>query len=647
VSEERRSRDEADTRYDNSLTSGVRDTRAAVRESALRGSRSAERDRGDAAPRDSERRPVVSTAVVLATAPASEARPAAALPWGDETVLRRLLRQLTDVGVSTAHVLTRPEWEGALGSSLEAPEVAVHLHASPDTASDLRVIARLARSAPDGLVVVCGDLVTHREALAGVLADPRIATGILTTPRRIGPAFAFRARSARGRVLSAASPYHAVRGPNARFLGILKVAPEHVTELAGVADRLSALTTPPLPDSWDDEFQVKLGAWRLLLARAALTGPPAGKEALDGGEPDLGELDAGKLDAGELDASDSLEHHDPDAVVLSSEDEAQLERWRAAAPEDAASLLLVGLVRSGVHVGVSHLREFFWARPLSRDAVEEAAERIHEHDEDRVVLESAVKAKDGFFTTFFVSPYSKYLARWAARRGWTPNQVTTVSLGVGLLAALTFATGERAGLIAGAVLVQLAFTLDCVDGQLARYTRTFSQFGAWLDSVFDRTKEYVVFAGLAIGASRSGDPVWLLAGCALALQTVRHMIDFSYPITAQQALATVRHPPIEQSSDDIRPAASPVAESSAITPEPRGAAAVLRGFFSVWHVVDRWPGARWIKKIVAFPIGERFAVISLTAALAGPRTTFTVLLAWGGAAALYKLAGRVLRSISR
>ena len=38
-----------------------------------------------------------------------------------------------------------------------------------------------------------------------------------------------------------------------------------------------------------------------------------------------------------------------------------------------------------------------------------------------------------------------------------------------------FATGERWGLVAGAVLLQIAFTIDCVDGQLARYTRTVLQ----------------------------------------------------------------------------------------------------------------------------------------------------------------------------
>jgi len=51
--------------------------------------------------------------------------------------------------------------------------------------------------------------------------------------------------------------------------------------------------------------------------------------------------------------------------------------------------------------------------------------------------------------------------------------------------------------------------------------------------------------------------------------------------------------------------------------------------------------------MLAFPIGERFAVICVTAAVWGPRTTFIVLLAWGGFALVYTSAGRVLRSIAQ
>jgi hypothetical protein len=63
-------------------------------------------------------------------------------------------------------------------------------------------------------------------------------------------------------------------------------------------------------------------------------------------------------------------------------------------------------------------------------------------------------------------------------------------------------------------------------------------------------------------------------------------------------------------------------------------------------LLDRRPSTRWAKRIVSLPIGERFALIAVTAAVWGPRATFVALLAWGGLAASYQLAGRLLRSLS-
>jgi phosphatidylglycerophosphate synthase len=300
--------------------------------------------------------------------------------------------------------------------------------------------------------------------------------------------------------------------------------------------------------------------------------------------------------------------------------------------DDVPALLAVGLVRSGVRLTQSFLGKLFWARPASLEELERATEEIARVDEDRVLLDSAVKANDGFFTTFFVSPYSKYIARWAARRGFNPNQVTTFSMLVGVAAAAAFAFGTRAGLIAGAVLLQAAFTFDCVDGQLARYTRTFSKFGAWLDSLFDRGKEYVVFAGLAIGSSRAGDPVWLLASAALTFQTVRHYLDFSFGASEHHELETAPQRPLDDPADGV--AARPAASGSR-----------AKTTLSAWERTNRLPGVIWIKRMLPFPIGERFAVISITAALFTPRTTFVVVLAWGAVAAAYTLAGRLLRSV--
>jgi hypothetical protein len=572
---------------------------------------------------------------VLAVAPASGGACASLLPWEGGTVLGRLLGQLDDFGIADVRVLTRPAWEGGVRAAAARP-----VQISPDTAADLRAIAAAASEPGAAMVVLPGDIVTHHEALAGLIKDPRVATGALLGGGWRSRQFAYRVRSKRGRVISAASPYHAVHRPTSAFLGVIKIAAADRPGLAAASARLAELAADP-PEEWRAELDRKADMWRTALWRAANRPEPG-----DGDE-------AGGKDEPADEFGDEPAEETPETIVLSGEDEARLRERVAAAPEDTAALLLVGLVRSGAHVGVHRLRQLFWQRPLSARALAGAEERIQDYDEDKVLLDSAVKASDGFFTTFFVSTYSRYIARWAARRGFTPNQVTTVSLAIGVLAALGFATGERWGWVAGAVLLQAAFTTDCVDGQLARYTRTFSKLGAWLDSMFDRTKEYVAFAGLAIGSSRAGDPVWTLACAAITLQTVRHFSDFSFGASQTRVVALTEQPPVERALDAgglaaverrERTAAGEPATPAVQPPPPPES--LPRRMLRAWHLIDRLPGARWVKKMAAFPIGERFAAISLTVALFDPRVTFVVLLSWGGFAVVYTLSGRVLRSIA-
>lgn len=589
-----------------------------------------------------------TTAIVLVAAATDEGTPAALLRWDQTTILRRLLDQLASLAIAHVHVLTRPAFAGAVEAELSAAGgPAVELHTTADLSADLRAIAeiagRRAQTAPGTLVLVNGDVVTHREALAGLLADPRVTTGVLSTGGRTGRPFTFRIRSRRGRVVGAGSPYHYCHHTTGGFLGVLKVSPAERTAVAAECERLAALATDP-PPSWIEEREHKEIRWRLSLARTYLL-EQAGEVAPEG--PEDGEAPP------RIEPGAPIDLAVLDRVQLPAERRQELRRRLAAGEQDATALALVGLVRTGAPIGNSYLRELFWARPLSEADVAQAREQILEYDEDKVLLDSAVKASDGFFTTFFVSPYSRYIARWAARHGLTPNQVTTFSLALGVLTAAAFATGERWGLIAGAVLLQLAFTFDCVDGQLARYTRQFSKLGAWLDSVFDRAKEYIVFAGLAIGASRTGDSVWLLAGAALMLQTMRHMFDFSFAAAAHQLISSTQPPPPEQAWDSLnkpphpleeRPPAPARTASGEPLPLPRRVAV---GALAAWRTLDRRRPIMWLKRMIAFPIGERFAAISITAAIWSAHTTFVVLLVCGGFAGLYALAGRLLRSIAR
>ncbi|MEU1195189.1 DUF5941 domain-containing protein [Streptomyces sp. NPDC005813] len=283
----------------------------------------------------------------------------------------------------------------------------------------------------------------------------------------------------------------------------------------------------------------------------------------------------------------------------------------AVATDDLAERLTAALDADGVAVHRPELGTLVAAVPADPQERNEARQAVSAVDDEAVRLRSAVKARDGFFTTYCISPYSRYIARWCARRGLTPNQVTTASLITALIAAGCAATGTRAGFVAAGLLLLFSFVLDCTDGQLARYSLQYSTLGAWLDATFDRAKEYAYYAGLALGAARGGDDVWALALGAMILQTCRHVVDFSF----------------NEANHDATANTSPTAALS--------------------DRLDSVGWTVWVRRMIVLPIGERWAMIAVLTALTTPRITFYALLVGCAFAASYTTAGRVLRSLTR
>ncbi|MFE2186526.1 DUF5941 domain-containing protein [Streptomyces sp. NPDC059455] len=297
---------------------------------------------------------------------------------------------------------------------------------------------------------------------------------------------------------------------------------------------------------------------------------------------------------------------------------------RSVAPAEVAAMhgaadaysrvddLAAALDAEGVPVHRPELGVLVAAVPVDAAARAAARGAVDAVDDERVRLRAAVKSRDGFFTTFCISPYSRYLARWCARRGLTPNQVTTASLLTALIAAACAATGTRPGFVSAGVLLIASFVLDCTDGQLARYSLQYSTLGAWLDATFDRAKEYAYYAGLALGAARAdGDDVWALALGAMVLQTCRHVVDFAF----------------NEANHDATGNTSPTA-------------ALSGRLDSVGWTV-------WVRRMIVLPIGERWAMIAVLTAFTTPRITFYALLIGCALAACYTTAGRVLRSLTR
>lgn len=71
---------------------------------------------------------------------------------------------------------------------------------------------------------------------------------------------------------------------------------------------------------------------------------------------------------------------------------------------------------------------------------------------------------------------------------FTPNQITIISFIFGLLSAYSFLQGERFYLIIGAILYEISFLLDCIDGRIARLKGLKSRIGGYLDIMTDIIK---------------------------------------------------------------------------------------------------------------------------------------------------------------
>ena len=101
---------------------------------------------------------------------------------------------------------------------------------------------------------------------------------------------------------------------------------------------------------------------------------------------------------------------------------------------------------------------------------------------ERIMFDAVYKGATDFVTKWIWPTPARWVTRWAAAWGVTPNAVTTLSLGLVVLAALLFAEGQF--LIGVPVAWAMTF-LDTVDGKLARVTLTSSRWGNIYDHGID------------------------------------------------------------------------------------------------------------------------------------------------------------------
>jgi archaetidylinositol phosphate synthase len=111
-----------------------------------------------------------------------------------------------------------------------------------------------------------------------------------------------------------------------------------------------------------------------------------------------------------------------------------------------------------------------------------------------------------------------------ASTGLPANFWTGLGLAVSVLAAIAYTSNAFVNLdwtpwnfaaVIGGIFLLVSGFFDIVDGSVARITKRISNKGAFLDSVFDKIAELIIFGGIALG--QLADSFWCLVALGLSL----------------------------------------------------------------------------------------------------------------------------------
>jgi hypothetical protein len=134
----------------------------------------------------------------------------------------------------------------------------------------------------------------------------------------------------------------------------------------------------------------------------------------------------------------------------------------------------------------------------------------------RARCQAPAAGTDTFYTKHVARRLSIHLTRLVLRTPMSANQVTAAFLIFGWVIGGLFALGSPGAVLLGACLLHGWFVLDCVDGEVARYRKTSSLAGMYLDHMGHAMVRPFLFAGLGVGLFRVTSHPWILWSGVLA-----------------------------------------------------------------------------------------------------------------------------------
>ena len=153
------------------------------------------------------------------------------------------------------------------------------------------------------------------------------------------------------------------------------------------------------------------------------------------------------------------------------------------------------------------------------------------------LLKSVDLSNDSVMDRLVTRFISRQLTRLFLKTSLTPNQITFLSLLIGLGSAWCFYLGTFFSGITGALLLLVSALVDCTDGEIARLKFMETSWGAQFDIFCDNIVHFFVFFSIGMGLFfATGDPLYkLYGGLAVFGSLVAFMILSSSIVKKKQA----------------------------------------------------------------------------------------------------------------
>ncbi len=162
------------------------------------------------------------------------------------------------------------------------------------------------------------------------------------------------------------------------------------------------------------------------------------------------------------------------------------------------------------------------------------------------IFQASMKSDEGWVIRKIDRPISTRIAALLLRLGnVTPNWVSLFCFAVAIAMCLVLAQGGAAWLAVGGAMLQVVMVIDCIDGDIARVTYSYSRFGAALDTTLDMLSNLGFLVALMIVLVRTYGWGQLAAPAAMTGIAL---------VCAALMTASVRMGPGGGSFDVLRPA---------------------------------------------------------------------------------------------